>query len=102
MYIVSSSGYRDSRMAGRLSKVGKKRLHVRYSWPTARPMTFPKHILRGPNDHINMRILHSGFKAQYKGDTRIHGILMFKWSAGALILTGIRLCWALEPRIQDT
>ena len=27
---------------------------------------------RGPKDHINMRISHSGSKDQYKGDTRNH------------------------------
>ena len=29
--------------------------------------------LRGPTDHINIRISHSGFPAQYKGDTRNNG-----------------------------
>ena len=30
---------------------------------------------RGPkDDHINIRILHAGYKAQYKGDARNHGL----------------------------
>ena len=27
-------------------------------------------VLRDPKDHINIRISHSGCKAQYEGDTR--------------------------------
>ena len=33
----------------------------------------PRYI-RGPKDHMNMRILHSGFKAQSKGDSRKRGL----------------------------
>ena len=29
---------------------------------------------RGPKDHINIRIRHSGSKAQYQGDTGNHGL----------------------------
>ena len=29
---------------------------------------------RGPEDHMNKRILHSSPKAQYKGDSRNHGL----------------------------
>ena len=29
---------------------------------------------RGPKDHINTRISHSGSKAQYKGDIRYDGL----------------------------
>ena len=31
-------------------------------------------IIRGPKGQINMRILHSGSKVQYKGDTRNQGL----------------------------
>ena len=36
-------------------------------------------IDRGPKDHINVRILHSGSKAQYKGipEIMVSRILMF-------------------------
>ena len=30
--------------------------------------------LKGPKDHINIRISHSGSKAQYEGATRSHGL----------------------------
>ena len=29
---------------------------------------------RGPEEHINIRILHSGSKTQDKGDSRNHGL----------------------------
>ena len=38
---------------------------------SARPPPFP-HRGRRPTDHINRRILHSGSKAQYKGDASNH------------------------------
>ena len=31
------------------------------------------HPSRGPKDHINRRISHSGSKDQHKGETRNHG-----------------------------
>ena len=43
-------------------------------------------IYKGPKDHINIRISHSGPKAQDKGDSRHHGIrgiLVFMWSFGS-------------------
>ena len=38
---------------------------------------------RGPKDHIHIRILHSGSKAQEKGDSRCHGFV------GSLCVCGI-------------
>ena len=35
------------------------------------------HAFRGPKDHINIRISHSGKKAQYGGDTRNYGLWIF-------------------------
>ena len=42
----------------------------------------------GPRDHINIRISHSGSKAQFKGipETLFWRILMFIWSFGALYI----------------
>ena len=74
------------------------------SWKAAEP-DLPSQLLheaaslelahhRGPKDHINIRISHSGLKAQYKGESKIvvGRILVFKWSFGPLhqcLLTGI-------------
>ena len=30
-------------------------------------------VMRGPKDHINITISHSGSRGQYEGDTRNHG-----------------------------
>ena len=53
-------------------------------WEARLPRT-----LKGPKDHINIRILHSGSKAQDTQDCRNHGcrILMFMRSFGPLALT---------------
>ena len=47
-------------------------------FPAIEPFVGPQcgptiHIIRGPKDHINIRIPHSGSKDQYKEDTRKHG-----------------------------
>ena len=39
---------------------------------------------RGPSDYINIRISHSGSEAEFKGDTRNHGILGFSCLCGPL------------------
>ena len=46
-------------------------------------------FFRGPKDQTNIRILHPGSKAQYKGDSRNHGFvgnLAFRLSFGLLSL----------------
>ena len=47
--------------------------------------------LRGPTDHMNLRILHSGSMAQTKGIPGfiVCQILMFMWSFGPLDLLSI-------------
>ena len=46
--------------------------HLMASW--SYPGSLSPAYNRGPKDHINVRISHSGSKAQNKGDTRIHGL----------------------------
>ena len=55
-----------------------------------------KVYFRGPNDHINIRILRSGSKAQYKEDTRFVGSSCCMWSVGALCLGFKVHCLMLE------
>ena len=51
-----------------------------------------KTSLRGPKEHINRSISHSGSSAQYIGDTRKRGrILTFMWSFGSLPLPFLKL-----------
>ena len=47
-------------------------------------MTSPGQVNRSRKDHLNIRILHSGSKAQDKEipETVVCRILMFKWSFG--------------------
>ena len=65
--------------------------------PPAHLSLRPKsHYLRGPRDHINIRILHSGFKAQDKGirETMVPRILTFMWSFAPL------KCWRSKVRCR--
>ena len=54
-----------------------------------------KRIYRGLKDHINRRILHSGSKAQDKGDARNHG---FEWSFWAPNLWQIQALESCKKR----
>ena len=51
---------------------------IDFRWGAARRLIIPEPCLlslyRGPADHINIRISHSGSKGQHKGDTRNHGL----------------------------
>ena len=46
-------------------------------------------LLGGPKDHINIRISHSGSRAQDRGipEIMVGRILMFMWSFGVLLLS---------------
>ena len=48
-------------------------------------------LVRGPKGRINIRIAHSGSKAQYKGNTIIFcRILVLVWSLQALLVSSHR------------
>ena len=46
-------------------------------------------VISGPKGHINIRISHSGSKAQYEGipEIMVCRILVFMWSLGPQVMT---------------
>ena len=70
-------GIRDLRIsllpATTSADVGTLHLQADFKQAAQGSRTQEKYHIRGLKDHINIRISHSGSRAQYKGDTRNHG-----------------------------